>query len=272
MIRSQIREPPLDTQSSLLRWTLNVLNANMIKPVKTLSQNFVVNPSLVRDVVKTVEENSSLVEVGCGLGTLSYFLSRRVRGLKAFFEIDSRLAEISSNLVENGLVINSDALIHEWRFKQVVSTVPYHLTSSVLIKTARSNDVEKAVFILQKEVVNRILAKPGTRSYGRLTIIINLLFDPEPGPSYPPSFFYPEPDVYSKMIILRRKRLYDRVMNRLEEVTRRVFSEKRRRVGKVFSSKLGLSEDDIKKLGIDPMKRVYELSELEILRVAEEFL
>ncbi|MEM1878040.1 MAG: rRNA adenine N-6-methyltransferase family protein [Desulfurococcaceae archaeon] len=272
MIKIQFREPPLDKQSSLLQWTINILNANMIKPIKKLSQNFVVNPIIIRDVVKSVERNGSLVEVGSGLGTLSYFLSRKVRDLKAFFEIDIRLAEISLNLIDDGIVVNSDALLHEWRFKQLVSTVPYHLTSSIVIKTARSNEIEKAVLVLQREVVDRILAKPGTSNYGRLTIIVNLLFDAEPGPSYPPSFFYPEPDVYSRMIILRRRRLYDKVMSYLEDITRKIFSEKRKRVGKVFSSKLGLNEDDIRKLGIDPMKRIYELSEIEILRVTEELL
>lgn len=269
MVKTPHSEPPLDSYQSLLRWTLNVLNTNMIKPLRKLSQNFVVNPVLIRDIVGFIEEGNSLAEVGSGLGTLSYFLSRRVRGLKVFFEFDRRLAEISSNLIEDGLIVNSDALIHDWRFKQIVSTVPYHLTSDILVKTARSNDVERAILILQREVVDRLLARPGTRCYGRLTVLINLLFDVKPGPLYPPSFFYPEPDVYSKMVVLRRKRVYDETARCLEEVTKRIFSEKRKRAVKVISSKLGLSEEELYKLGVNPVKRVYELSIEEILRLVE---
>lgn len=268
-MKISLKEPPLDRYSSLLRWTMSLLSTYLIKPMKKLSQNFVVEPTIIKDVVKLVERSYSLAEIGSGLGTLSYFLSRRVRGLKAFFEFDYRLAEVSSNLIEDGLVINSDALLHEWRFKQIVSTVPYHLTSSIMVKTARSNDVEKAILVLQREVVDRLLAKPGTRNYGRLTVLINLLFDVKPGPLYPPSFFYPKPDVYSKMVVLHRKRIYDETIRCLEEVTKRIFSEKRKRAGKVVSSKLGLSEDELKRLGIDPVKRIYELSIDEILRVAE---
>lgn len=241
----------------------------MIKPKKSFSQNFVVNPSLIKDVVLRIEKSYSSVEVGSGLGTLSYFLSRTIKNLKVFFELDQKLAEISSRLIEDGLVINSDALRHEWRFNQVVSTVPYHLTNNIMVKIARSNDVKRAVLVLQREVVDRLKAAPGTRDYGRLTILTNSLFDIETGPTYPPSFFYPQPEVHSRLVVLLRKRRYDEITSLLEEVTRRVFSEKRKKIGKVFPSRLGLDEGELKRLGIDPGRRVYELSVDELLRIVE---
>lgn len=264
-----IREPPLSNRKSLYKWTITVLERYSIKPIKRYSQNFVVDPMLVKSILNEVSTSESLVEVGTGVGTLSYYLSRRVRGLKVFYEVDLRLIEVARQLVDEGVLINSDALKHDWVFKQVVSTVPYHLTSDILVKIARSNYVEKGVLVLQREVVDRITAKPGSSNYGRLTILMNTVFRQELGGVYPPRSFYPEPDVYSRLIVLNRVRSYDKVVETLEEVTKRVFNERRRKSVNVFRSKLGLNNDDLRRLSIDPDKRVYELSTGDFIRIAE---
>lgn len=264
-----LTEPPLVNRVSLLKWTIKVLKECSIKPSRRYSQNFVIDPLLIQSILNRVSINDSLIEIGTGLGTLSYYLSRRVRGLKVFYEIDPRLIEVTNELLEDGVLINSDALAHDWTFKQLVSIAPYHLTSDILVKLARSNRVEKGILVLQKEVVERITAKPGTDSYGRLTVLLNVLFKPELGETYPPSSFHPQPNVYSKLIVLTRIRLYDKVTEFIEELTRRVFNERRKKLGNVFRSKLGLNNDDLRKLCINPDRRVYELSVGDFVRIAE---
>lgn len=262
--------PPLSSSRALYFWTLNVLREHGIKPRKKLSQNFIVNPRLIRDFLRKILPNKTLLEIGAGVGSLSYYLSRSTSKYSIHVEVDEKLTEICVELLgPRSIVINADALNLEWLVEQVVSNAPYHITSDILVKTARSNSVEYAVFVLQKDVVDRLLAEPGTKEYGRITVLVRLIFEVRRGPVYPPSFFYPKPEVSSQMIVLKRMRRYDETISRLEEITRLLFSKRRKRALKVVYDELGLSIDHVRRLGIDDKTRVYELSPEVFLRLAE---
>jgi len=264
-----LQPPPLSSRKELLHWTLTVLKSYGIKPRKALSQNFVVEPRAIRDMLLHVDKYSSVIEVGAGIGTLSYFLDRWVAANKVFFEIDERLASIAVEYVSgNSIFVVGDALLHEWRSCQVVSNTPYHVTSEILLKLVKSNAVSKAVLMLQKDVVDRLTAMPGTREYGKLTIIVNVVFTVQPSSVYPPSSFYPSPEVASRIVVLSRRRAYDEEVRALEKITTRIFSKRRKRVYKVLKEEFGLSEGDLAKIGINPGSRVYELAPGDVLRIA----
>ncbi|OYT38654.1 MAG: ribosomal RNA small subunit methyltransferase A [Desulfurococcales archaeon ex4484_58] len=265
-----LQPPPLNKRE-LLRWTQELLKIKSIRPLKRYSQNFVVNPCIILDILKLIDNRRPFIEIGAGLGTLSYYLTRHNRRNNICFEIDWRLANIAIEYVESpSILLVSDALKHDWVYEQIVSNAPYHITSDILVKTAKSNNVMKAIFVFQIDVVDRLLAKPGQRKYGRITILINTLFEVVPGPVYPPKFFYPPPEVSSRLVVLIRRREYDRLIERLENLTRKIFSKRRKRAIKVLTREFNLSENKLLELGIKSTTRVYELSPGVLLRLAEE--
>lgn len=265
--------PPLTSSRALYFWTINLLRKHGIRPRKKLSQNFIVNPRIIHDFLKHVLPNKTLLEIGAGIGSLSYYLSRKASKYSVFIEIDERLSRICRDLISpRGILINGNALDLDWSVEQVISNAPYHITSDIIVKTARSNSVGYAVFVFQKDVVDRLLARPGTKEYGRITVLTRLVFDIEKGPVYPPIFFYPRPEVSSQMIILKRKRRYDEVISRVEDVTRLLFSKRRKKALKTIMSELGLNIDVIRRLGIDDKARVYDLSPEVFLKLAEEII
>ncbi len=264
-------KPPLSSTRMLLAWTKNKLKEYGIKPKDRYSQSFVVSPFLVLDIVGKARELMcrNVVEVGSGLGTITYYLSSYSRVLA--IEIDPLLAIATRNTVENKnscTVVNGDALEIGWCTECIVSNTPYHISSDLIIKIARTNAVKKAVLVLQKEVAERLTAKPGTNSYGRLTVITKILFNVETVRTYPPSCFYPQPKVYSRLVVLERKKDYDKHTRILEEITRLLFSERRKKAIRVLERKLGIKRDEARRLGIGDETRVYELEPRVLLEIA----
>jgi len=204
------------------------------------------------------------------LGTLTYYLAEKCYRVIAI-EIDKVLALVTSRVLEksyNTVIINGDGLEVPWNCDCTVSNTPYNITSDILIKLARTNTVKYGVFVLQKEVVDRLKATPGSRDYGRLTVLIKLLFDIEAGPVFHPDSFYPKPKVFSQLVILRRKHNYEAVHSILEEVTRVIFSEKRKKAISVLNRKLGIDYETLRSIGLSEDLRVYELCPEMIMNIA----
>ncbi len=261
--------PPLEKRKLLL-WTKRLLREHGIRPRRRYSQNFVINPRLILDILEFVNPELSTIEIGSGLGTLSYFLSRKIKNNLMLFEVDDKLALITEQLIDpRHIVVVGNALDFDWYSEQVVSNTPYHMTSHILIKLVRSNNVKYAILVLQKDVVDRLIAKPGTSEYGRLTIIVNTVFKVKPGPIYSPYDFYPAPEVSSRLIVLSRVKEYDSNLAFLEDLTRRLFSKRRKKLGKVLREEYGLDEETLAKLGMNPSLRVYELSIGDLLRLVD---
>lgn len=264
-----ISAPPLN-RKKLYLWTRDILRKYKIRPRKKYSQNFIINPQLILDILKRVKPKASTIEIGAGIGTISYFLSRKIKNVTLFIEIDEKLSVIVEQLINPPHIVTiGNALELDWRFEQVISNTPYHITSDILIKLVRSNMVKYSILVLQKDVVNRLIAKPGTKEYGRITVITNTVFKIEPGPIYSAYSFFPAPEVSSRLVMLSRIREYDPFLVSLEELTRRLFCKRRRKADKVLREEYGLTEEDLIKLGIKPDKRVYELSIGELLRLTE---
>ncbi len=255
----------------LLRWTLRVLREHGVRPRRRFSQNFVVCTGLVRDILYHLERYSppTMLEIGAGLGTLSYFLSRRFKAT-VHVEIDPILAMIASEFIQDpAILIIGDALDLEWNTSALVSNTPYHISSDILVKTTKSDSVEVAILVLQKDVVERLCAEPGSPRYGRITVLVKLVFDMRPGPVYPPSCFYPKPDVSSQMIVLLRRRKFSELPPCIEEVSRRLFIMRRKKARKVICKELGICDENIlNAVGVEEATRVYQLSPRQIEELA----
>jgi len=241
-----------------------------VRPRKRLSQNFVIDPFLVKKVIDLIPETKTVLELGSGLGTLSYYISRLGIRYSIHVEIDPILASITDKMIGvRGITICGDGLLLEWNTDVFVSNIPYRVTSDILVKIARTNSIRKAIVVVQKEVADRITAEPGTKEYGRLTVLLGLLFTIEKGPVYPPSSFHPPPEVYSQMIILERRRLYDKHMELVEELTRILFHKRRKKLSKVLREEYGIdSRRVLEKIGVQEDIRVYQLRPGDLERIA----
>lgn len=241
--------PAEQSPVALRSWTLRVLREYGFKPGKKLSQNFVVDPRLIAEIASYVIAEHTL-EIGCGIGTLSLALLPLVKNLICV-EIDKRLCNIARTLVDSPkfLVVHGDARKVFLNTKQVVSNLPYHITSDILVKVVRENTVERAILTVQREVAERLLAQPGIKSYGKITVLVNLVFKVKKGGLYPPKSFYPEPKVYHQVIVLERKGVYDDNMKAVEKVAKTLFTQRKRVVDKLIEGYFNVKLDELGSIG-----------------------
>ena len=258
--------PPLNDRRLLIQWTRRILREHGIRPSRKMGQSFVVNPRLIKAFIAHIKYMDTL-EIGPGLGTLTYAMRGRARRL-LLVELDKRLASALASLIQDVAIVNADALHIDWGAEQVASNTPFSRSSDIVVKLCRSNDVARAVLILQREVGERLAAAPGTRNYGRLSVIAQSMFVIQLGPVFGPSSYYPSPEVETVLVVMARKKHYTPVYGKLEELTRRLFTQRRRRIAKAAVRTLGIGAECLSKC-LDIDKRVYEASPEELLCIAE---
>ncbi|MCY0868500.1 MAG: 16S rRNA (adenine(1518)-N(6)/adenine(1519)-N(6))-dimethyltransferase RsmA [Desulfurococcus sp.] len=258
------------SRQALLSWTLRTLRSHGLKPRRKLSQNFTVNPYLLKTIKKLVEYADTL-EIGCGIGTLTLVLSRVVPRLVSI-EIDERLLEAARENVDaaNTILVKADATRYSGYPEQVVGNIPYHITSEILVLIARSNSVRRAVLTVQKDVAERLTANPGSDNYGRITVLVKALFKVEVAGVYGRASFYPKPEVEHAVLVLTRIKQFDTDIEALEELTRVMFTQRRRIALKVLAERVGLKGDELypRIQRLLAGKRVYEVEVGEFLELA----
>ncbi len=255
----------------------NYMKVLGIRPKKRLSQVLLVDKRFLRKIAKIVYDEVSsyrpILELGAGPGNLTMYLLSEGLDVIAI-EIDYRFAPLL-NMIKKEFgcleVAIADALsVLEWPNipRVVVGNLPYHISSDLLIAIARSK-IEKAVVTLQKEVAERIVAKPGTDAYGRLSVIMQTIFKARIALYIPNKAFKPVPEVSSATVVLERIRAYDNVVHVLETVTRCLFSYRNKlahkALRKCFPKTLEAMHDWIKKL---ERVRVYEMHPEDFLEIA----
>jgi 16S rRNA (adenine1518-N6/adenine1519-N6)-dimethyltransferase len=170
-----------------------------------------------------------VLEVGAGLGILTWELAARSRRVVAY-ESDQRLAEyLRPDLPANVELRAVDAIEDGWPpFDKMVSNVPYAISSPLLFKLLGS-DFALAVLLLQREFADRLVARPRTKAYGRLTVAAARLASVELLEVVPPSAFHPQPRVDSALVSIVPARAFPVADPALfEELLRVVFSQRRK--------------------------------------------
>ena len=192
-----------------------LLKAWGIRPRKSMGQHFLTDPNVATMIVRrgAFGPKDTVLEVGAGLGALTVPLSARVNHVLAV-EPDKKLATLLKNellaagvcnvtIIEKdilqcdikGMVRTSDAPL------KVVGNLPYHISSQLLIHLINFRKIiDCAILMFQKEVAQRLLAKPGTKVYGRLSAVIQYCANTFPLADIAASSFYPKPRVDSKIV------------------------------------------------------------------------
>ncbi len=213
-----------------------------VRPNRARGQNFLMDLEVMNRQLRfaRLTPGDIVLEVGAGLGVLTWELAARARQVIAY-ESDHRLAEyLRKDLPENVELREEDALGAAWPpFDKMVANVPYSISSPLLFKLLKT-DYAVAVLLLQKEFADRLVAVPRTKAYGRLTASAARLADVELLEVVPPTAFHPRPKVESAIVRIIPHRSFPV----LDEATfgnllRVVFSKRRKMLRNSLASARG---------------------------------
>lgn len=250
---------------NLLQQTLDLCKMYNIKPERSKGQNFLIEEGVYNKIVESAEINldDTVLEVGPGLGFLTFKLAKKAKKVLAV-EVDKKIADflqtlIIGNKVKNIKIFNKDILkargdnFSKIGKYKIVSNLPYNITSIFLRKfLSLSNKPEIIVLMLQKEVVERIMAKPPKMSL--LAISVQFYAEVEKIMDVKRDYFYPAPEVDSAVIkiIPNKKILKDyEEEKKFFKILRIAFSSKRKMLKNNLASGLKIDIKEIEKILID---------------------
>ncbi|WML41873.1 16S rRNA (adenine(1518)-N(6)/adenine(1519)-N(6))-dimethyltransferase RsmA [Neobacillus sp. OS1-2] len=263
---------------------------------KSLGQNFLIDTNILKKIVSfaNLDENSGAIEIGPGIGALTEQLARTSKKVVAF-EIDQRLLPILQDTLspyENVKIIHKDVLESDVKVVMdeeftgmndvmVVANLPYYVTTPIIMKLLEDHlPIRGIVCMLQKEVADRISAKPGTKDYGSLSIAIQYYTEAETVMIVPKTVFVPQPNVDSAVIRLtKRERPAVSVKDEafFFQVTRSSFAQRRKTILNNLTSQLPDGKQKKEEIlaaldasGVEPSRRGETLSLEEFSRLADE--
>lgn len=269
--------------------TLHIVKTFGIHITKKLGQNFLIRKEVVDGIVAagSVKEGDTVLEIGPGIGTLTQGLAETGANVVAV-EVDKQLISVLAKTLqgyENVRVVHGDILkldisreIMAEKYK-VIANLPYYITTPIIMMLLEQRlPVEVLVTMVQKEVAERMVAKPGGKEYGSLSVAVQYYTEADIMFTVPPASFYPSPAVESAVIRckVRDKPPVDVVDEKaFFRIVKAAFSQRR----KTFSNTLkaaGIPPELIAamldKAGIDGIRRGETLSLAEFAAVANAWV
>ena len=247
------------------------------KAKKSFGQNFLVDQTIIAEIVRAIrpEPNDSMVEIGPGLGALTRPLLQHLHKLHVV-EIDRDIiARLKTDYPQDTIVIHEgDALQFDFATLdaplRIVGNLPYNISSPLLFHfaafAARITDMH---FMLQNEVVERMVAAPSTPQYGRLSVMLQYRFEMEKLLDVPPQSFRPAPKVDSaivRMIPLPGEKITVNNEALFARIVADAFGQRRKTLRNTL--KAWLAEADFAQLGINAQLRAENLGVAEFTRIA----
>ncbi|CDF57197.1 16S rRNA (adenine(1518)-N(6)/adenine(1519)-N(6))-dimethyltransferase RsmA [Thermobrachium celere] len=264
---------------SLASKTKEIVKHFEFKFSKSLGQNFLIDQNILNKIVDAAEldENSTAIEIGPGIGVLTQEMARRCKKVVAI-EIDDTLIPILNETLanfENIKIVHNDALkvdfnrlIEEEGLENIklVANLPYYVTTPILTKVLMEKLPLKSIIVMiQKEVADRIVAKPGSKEYGSLSILVQYYCDVQKVCRVSKNCFVPPPKVESSVIKmnLRPPKYNVEDEDLFFNVVRHAFNMRRKTLWNALKP-IGLREEDLKEVfklsGIDETRRGETLS------------
>lgn len=243
---------------------------------RRFGQNFLEDAGVVEHIMAAIRPQSGerFVEIGPGLGALTLPLLRRLEHLDVI-EIDRDIvADLRARQGADRLTIHDgDALEFDFaamgRDLRVVGNLPYNISTPLLFHvTSQAGVVRDAHFMLQREVVERMSAQPGTSEYGRLSVMLQYRWSIESLFDVPPSAFRPAPKVWSSIVRMIPHRVLPHAADDeklFAEVVTRAFGQRRKTLRNTLRGMLVSS--DFGQLGIDPVARGETLGVVDFVRI-----
>jgi 16S rRNA (adenine1518-N6/adenine1519-N6)-dimethyltransferase len=252
------------------------------RPKKRLGQHFLTNPGIIGKIIRAAgfEASDVVLEIGPGRGALTIPLAPSVGHIVAV-EKDVELVELlkeqlSRAKIDNVTIVNSDIL--KWDFNEastlspkrlhVIGNLPYNISSPFLEKLIHNRSlVSRAVLMFQLEVARRITAKPGSKSYGALTVWLRYHAHPTSFFKVSGRAFYPRPKVDSMVLELNFERPYPRRAAHdadFRRVVKGAFAHRRKTLFNSFKAAFPSWDREkvltaVEKCGVDPASRAETL-------------
>ena len=257
----------------------------MIKPKKSLGQNFLIDQNILKKIVSLVRiEEKSVLEIGPGTGNLtSYILKNNPKKL-IVVEKDKLLANYLNKKFESKIsIINDDILkIDEKKLYNkrliVFGNLPYNISTEILAKWIINLDhknfwFNSLILMFQKEVADRIFSKFDSSNYGRLTILANWKLEIDKICDIKPGSFSPKPKVDSTLLFFKPKKNFYQLKNskNLEKITRIFFNQRRKKIKTPFNILFKGNVDILNNLNIDLNLRPHNLSEDIYYKLTKEY-
>ena len=257
------------------------LKKNNVKINKSLGQNFLFDLNLTDKIVKNSEPICpTVIEIGPGPGGLTRSILKKKPNVLYTIDKDKQsekmLTDIKKIYRDNLIIITDDALHYPiWELgdspRQVIANLPYNTGTKMLtswLKHIQHFDLLTLMF--QKEVADRIIAKPGSKNYGRLSILTNWLTKSKKLFDIPSEAFIPRPKITSSVIQLKplHKPLYDVSFESIEKITQMAFSQRRKMIKTSLKKVNG--QIILKELNISPNLRPENLSIIDFCKIAKK--
>jgi len=245
---------------------------------KRFGQNFLVDEQIIGDIIRAIrpEAADNMVEIGPGLGALTRPLLKKLNHLHVV-EIDRDIiARLESDYPKDQLVIHAgDALKFDFAALpsplRVVGNLPYNISSPLLFHIASySGRIADMHFMLQNEVVERMVAEPSTAAFGRLSVMLQYRFHMEKLLDVPPESFRPSPKVDSAIVRMIPVPISEVVVHNeklFAEVVAAAFGQRRKTLRNTLRGHL--TEADLERLGIGPQLRAENLGVAEFARIVD---
>lgn len=274
--------------------TREILSRFQLTAKKSLGQNFLIDLNILGKIVAAaqLDETKGALEIGPGIGALTQQLAKRA-GRVVAVEIDRRMLPVLRETLApygNAQVLHGDVLkvdleeLFREQFQglsgvSVVANLPYYVTTPIVMKLLEERlPLENIVVMIQKEVAQRMAARPGTKDYGSLSVAVQYYCEPQVVAEVPRTVFIPQPNVDSAVIRLRLRkeppvkvgdeRLYF-------QVVQASFAQRRKTIANNLLTRFftretkPLLEKVLQEAGIDPVRRGETLSLEEFASLAQ---
>ena len=258
------------------------------KPKKSLGQNFLIDKNIINKIIKigNIDKNRTVIEIGPGYGNLTEAIVSTCPKKFLAIEKDKKLSLLlmkKFKIIKNIKVMNEDILNviknkNLYNNSLVFGNLPYNISTQILASLITLKKwppwFDHLIFMFQKEVAERIIAKPNTKEFSRLTVLSNWRLDIKKHFDVPKNCFFPRPKINSTILSFRPKKnnfFHLKNPKNLEKITQVLFSNRRKMINKnlkkLFKGKLFL----LNELNIDLKKRPEELSNETFYKIAGKY-
>jgi len=263
---------------------------------KSLGQNFLIDQNILKIIIHSLEPEKEdyILEIGTGIGTLSAFLSTQIKQVISIEKDRKLIPIIKENLspfnniemiFEDVMNFNFNIFLQEnikkgRKINKIVGNLPYYISIPLIRKVIKlGKNIKIAVFLVQKEVGKRLMAQPGEKDYGILSIATQYYSMPSKVHIVPATVFYPKPKVNSMIIrldIMEKPRIKADDEKVFFEIVRASFQQRRKRIinslANYFQGKIDKVEIEniLEKTGIDKSLRGETLTLEEFAKLSNE--
>ena len=276
-------------QETLGELTRKLLKKHAFQPKKKLGQHFLTDPGVLNRLLEAANPRKTdlVIEIGTGLGIVTKILASG-SGALVSIEYDKILFQIANEYLKSVrnielirddiLRLNFSGILKRYQnFKnfKIVANLPYYISTPIIAKLIELRPKpDLIVLTVQREVAERIVAKPGTKDYGSFTIFVQYYTEPKIHSYAPKSAFYPQPLVGSAIIVLKPRTIPQVKVGDEKlffDIVHAAFQQRRKMLRVALKKFKGISEI-LSKLGIDEKRRGETLSIKEFARITQEFL